>query len=342
MAFFAGADRVADEPALEGGVGMLPPAGGPRTSARDSWSSWPLRDRIGLVLCWGAGLTLVLVALAILALFAYKGVTELKPSLLFDRPTGDPDQSKSGGFLDPLLGTLLLTTVGIVIAVPIAVSIALWLVEYGRPRGLARAVESGIEVIAGTPSVVLALFGLAVFSNGIFAILSQSPEGVGAYGRSILISGLVMSIIALPLIVGATREALLSVPNHVREASYALGKTKAATIRRVLLPSIRPGIATGTALGMGRIIGDTAIVIILAGGTLELEPSDSVPLVSLLQGTGSTLTSYVYDNSPSGEGNAPEKAYAAAVVLLLLVLVLNYVAARVAQGGKKEVTRWGR
>jgi phosphate transport system permease protein len=306
----------------------------PRTRPRDSSASWPLADRLGLAACWTAGLLLVAIAVAIVVLLAYKGVTELSPRLLVERPTGDVDQSKAGGFLDPILGTLMLTTIGIVIAVPVAVGIAVWLVEYGRPKPLARAVESAVEVIAGTPSIVLALFGLVVFSNSAFAFLSFSPEGVGAYGRSFLISGLVMSVIAIPLVVGATREALQSVPAHVREASYALGKSRGATIRRVLLPTIRPGIATGAALGMGRIIGDTAIVVILLGGTLTLEPADGgLPGLSLLRGTGSTLTAYVYDNSPSGEGNAPEKAYAAAVVLLALVLVLNAIAARIAAAG---------
>jgi len=319
--------------------------GGPeprgRTSAHDTSASWPLADRIGLGLCWAAGLTLCLVAGAIVLFFVYQGLTELRPSLLFERPTGDVDQSKAGGFLDPIVGTLLLTATGIVIAVPIAVGVAIWLVEYGRPASLARAVESGIEIIAGTPSIVLALFGLTVFSNTIFGFLSQSPEGVGAYGRSILISGVVMSIIALPLIVGATREALQTVPAHVREASYALGKSKAATVRRVLLPSVRPGIATGTALGMGRIIGDTAIVIILAGGTLQLEAAGSIPGLGTLQGTGSTLTTYIFENSPAGEGNAPAKAYAAAAVLLVIVILLNYFAAKVARGGR-EVQQWSR
>ncbi len=312
-----------------------------RTSARDTSASWPPADRIGLAACWAAGLVLCLVAGVIVLFFAYKGLTELRPALLFERPTGDVDQSKAGGFSDPIVGTLLLTTVGIVIAVPIAVGVAIWLVEFGRPASLARAVESGIEIIAGTPSIVLALFGLTVFSNTVFAFLSQSPEGVGAFGRSILISGVVMSIIALPLIVGATREALQAVPAHVREASYALGKSKGATVRRVLLPSIRPGIATGTALGMGRIIGDTAIVVILAGGTLQLEAAGSIPGLGTLQGTGSTLTTYIFENSPAGEGNAPAKAYAAAAVLLVLVLFLNYVAARIARGGR-EVQQWSR
>ncbi len=114
-------------------------------------------------------------------------------------------------------------------------------------------------------------------------------------------------------------------PSHVREASYALGKTKAATIRRVLLPSIRSNIGTGMALGMGRIAGDTAIIVILLGATLRMSPVEGgLPILSDLRGTGSTLTSYVYNNSPAGEGNAADKAYAAGFVLLLIVLLLNF------------------
>lgn len=303
-------------------------------SARDSAASWPLRDRVGLACCWAAGVSITLIASAIVLYMGWKGITELEPGLLVQHPTGDVDQSRAGGFLDPIEGTLLLTAIGILIAVPIGVATALWLVEYGRPRALARAVESAVEIIAGAPSVVLALFGLSIFSNVVFSFLSFRPEGADlAFGRSFLIAGIVMSLIALPLVVGSTREALMQVPNHVREASLALGKTKAATIRRVLLPAVRPGIATGTTLGMGRIVGDTAIVILLLGNTLLTEPNEgALPLVGLLQGTGSTLTSYVYGNSPAGEGNAPEKAYAAAFVLMVIVIGLNALATRLARG----------
>jgi phosphate transport system permease protein len=120
----------------------------------------------------------------------------------------------------------------------------------------------------------------------------------------------------------------------VREASYALGKTKATTIRRVLLPSIRPSIASGLVLGMGRIIGDTAIVVVLLGATLRIEGVGGPPVLSTLRGTGSTLTSYIYQNSPAGEGNAPEKAYAAAFVLLMLVIALNAIVTRLSRGGE--------
>jgi phosphate transport system permease protein len=126
----------------------------------------------------------------------------------------------------------------------------------------------------------------------------------------------------------STRESLAQVPTRMREASYALGKTRATTLRSVLLPSIRPGIATGVVLGIGRIIGDTAIILILLGATLKIEAVGSLPGYSVLRGTGSTLTSFVYSNSPAGEGNAPQKAYAAAFVLLIIVLVLNAIVTR--------------
>ena len=300
----------------------------PRGSARD----WPLADRLGLAACWVAGGLLCLIAGAIVVYMLVKGVQYLRPELLWSRPQPELEQADTGGFLDPLVGTLLLTTMATAIAGPLGAAIAIWLTEYGRPRWLARPVESGVEVVAGTPSIVLAIFGLIFFSQSFFGFLSFTSEGGGVFGRSFIIASAMMSLIALPLVVGGTREALQVIPKHVREASLALGKTKAATIHRVLLPAARPGIATGTALGMGRIAGDTAIVVILLGGTLQLTGQGDVPGLSTLRGTGSTLTSYVYVNSPAGEGNAPEKAYAAAFVLLIVVIALNLVAGRLGSG----------
>ena len=309
-----------------------------RTGAVESSASWRIGDRIALGLCWGAGLLLCLIAAAIVLYMGYRGLQYLQPELLWTRPESSSDQSRSGGFLDPLVGTVALTAIGTLIALPLGVFTAIWLVEFGRPAWLARMVESGIEVIAGTPDIVLAIFGLVLFQQQIFALLSFTAQGDAVFGRSFLTAGAMMALVALPFVVGSTREALQSIPRHVREASYALGKTKAATIRRVLLPSCRPGIATGTVLGMGRIVGDTAIVVILLGATLQLQRVDGPPLLGDLRGTGSTLTSYVYNNSPSGEGNAPEKAYAAAFVLLLVVIGLNLTASRIGKGR----TQWTR
>jgi phosphate transport system permease protein len=287
-------------------------------------SGWRRIDRIFVGLCWASGITLCLIAGSLVLFMLFKGLQYVSLDLLTTHPVADLDQSKTGGFLDPLIGTVILAVLGTLIALPLGVGAAVWLTEYGRPSWLARSVESGIEMVAGTPSIVLAIFGLLLFSQQILSFLSFTAEGNAVFGRSFFAAGAMMSLIALPLIFGATRSALQAIPGHVREASYALGKTKAATIRRVLLPMSREGVATGTALGMGRIAGDTAIVVILLGATLRLQGVGDAPVIGTLRGTGSTLTSYVYNNSPAGEGNAPDKAYAAAFVLLMVVIALNF------------------
>jgi phosphate transport system permease protein len=302
---------------------LSPPERGAIVSpSRDRPSSWPLMDRVCYWLCWASGIALCAIALAIVLYMFVKGISYLRPSLFVQSPAPSLHQSQSGGFSDPIIGTLIVTAIGTVIAAPLGVSIAAWLSEYRRPPWLARAVESAVEMLAGVPSIVLAIFGLLIFSQGFLGFLSQGAA-TGALGESFFNAGAVMSLLALPLVVGATREAMAQLPDRLREASYALGKTRATTIRHVLLPAVRPGIASGIVLGMGRIIGDTAIVTILLGATLKNEPVGHVPILGSLRGTGSTLTSYVFNNSPAGEGNAHEKAYAAAFVLLMLVLVLN-------------------
>lgn len=301
-----------------------PPSGSVIARApRDRTASWPLVDRVGYWLCWAVGIGLCLITIAIVAFMLAKGISYLRLGLLVHSPAPSVIQSQSGGFLDPIEGTLIVAALGTAIAAPLGVAIAVWLSEYRRPSWLARAVESAIEIVAGAPSVVLALFGLLIFAQGFLGFLSQSAATGAVYGRSFFAAGIVMSALALPLVAGSVREGLAQLPNHLREASYALGRTRATTIRRVLLPAVRPDVATGTALGMGRIIGDTAIIRILLGLTLTTQPVGHVPIVGLLRGTGSTLTSYIYENSPAGEGLSPQKAYAAAFVLLAIVLGLN-------------------
>lgn len=301
--------------------------------------SWSLGDRVGVALAWSAGLLLCAIAAAIVLYMLVRGLQYLNLSEMLSHPQPGLDQSQSGGFLDPILGTVVVAVLGTVLAAPLGVAIAVWLTEYARPAGLARAVESGVEIVAGTPSIVLAIFGLILFQQSAFSFLSPTGEGATPLGRSFIVAGAMMSLIALPLVVGATREALNSIPRHLREASYALGKDRASTIRRVLLPASRRGIGTGITLGMGRIIGDTAIVFILLGATLRFEPNGDLPGWDLLTGNGSTLTTYVFNNSPAGEGGSPEKAYAAAFVLLAIVLVLNFAVDLIARGRGKSWTR---
>ncbi len=308
-----------------------PPAGPPPTApvpnppAKDpveASAAWRLSDRIGLAICWALGLLFCAIAVAIVAYLLVQGLTYLKPSMLVTPATTGFSESQSGGFSDAFAGTLIVAVMGISIALPIGIGVAVWLVEYGRPAVLARITESTIEAIAGIPSIVLALFGTVIFSSTALAFLSRSSEGV-VFGRSFFAASAMLSLVALPLIVASTREGLNAIPQHVREASYAVGKTKAATTRRILLPASRPQVATGAMLGLGRIIGDTAIIVVLLGATQNFAPVGGTFPLNYLRGAGTTLTNFVYEASPTGNLNQPQKAYAAAFVLLLMVLALN-------------------
>jgi phosphate transport system permease protein len=311
------------------------PAGrssGPRQGGRGRRSSpmsWRWGDRLALAAAWSAGIALCVIAAAIVLYMGFRGIQYLRPGLIFSRPQVSTSQAGSGGFLDPLIGTLLMTIIGIVLALPLALCSAVWVAEYGRPSWLARVVESSIEVVAGTPDIVIAIFGLALFQQHLLAPFSFTAEGGGVYGISFFAAGSMMSLLALPSVYAATRDGLLAVPGHQREAAFALGKTRITTIRRVLLPAVRSNIATGVTLGMSRIIGSTAIVLLLLGSTLRIESQGSFPGINVLRGTGSTLTSYIYENSPAGEGGAPQKAYAAAFLLLIFVLILNLIVDRI-------------
>jgi phosphate transport system permease protein len=290
---------------------------------RGASASWSLRDRIGLGFAWLLGLLFLAVTAGIVLYMMVQGLKYISLDLMFTSPAAGFSESESGGFLDPLLGTVIVATMAMAIAFPIGLGVAVWLSEYGRPSWLARVTESTVEMLAGSPSIVFALFGVLIFEQGAFSFFSRTNDGV-VYGRSFFAAAAMLSLIALPLIVANVREGLQAIPGHVREASYAVGKTKLATTRRVLLPAARPSVVTGAMLGVGRVIGDTAIIVLLLGATLRFNGAGDIPLLGSLKGTGSTLTSYVYSNAPTGEANQPTKAFAAGFVLLTMVLALNF------------------
>jgi phosphate transport system permease protein len=298
---------------------------------------WKLRDRIGLAFAWALGLLFCAITASIVIFLLVQGLKYVKLDMFVTHPSAGFDEAETGGFLDPLIGTALVASMAMAIAFPLGVAIGVWLSEFGRPFGLARVVESTIEMIAGTPSIVLALFGALMFQSGPLGFLSRTAGDV-VFGRSFFAAAFMLSFVALPLVVASTREGLQSIPSHVREASYAVGKTRAATTRRILLPAARPQLITGGMLGFGRIIGDTAIVVVLLGATMRMDGVGDTPLLSTLRGTGSTLTTYVFQNAPTGEGNQPHKAYAAAFVLLMIVLLLNVGAGLAGRRGK--ALRW--
>jgi phosphate transport system permease protein len=292
-------------------------------SRRGGQRTWRLSDRIGLGFAWALGLLFCAITAAIVLYLLVQGIRYVRPSLLVTHPSISLTNNSTGGFLDPMIGTLIVAILAMAIAAPAGIAIAVWLSEYGRPGALARLAESMIEMLAGVPSIVFALFGTLIFESPALGFLSQTTNAGVVYGRSFFAAGAMLSLVALPLVVTTIREGLQAIPTHVREASYAVGKTKIATTRRVLLPAARPSVIAGSMLGLGRVIGDTAIIVVLLGATQNLQRVGSTPVLGTLRGTGSTLTSYIFENAPTGELNQPNKAYAAAFVLLMIVLALN-------------------
>ncbi len=230
----------------------------------------------------------------------------------------------SGGFLDPIEGTLLLTAVGIAIAAPLGVGLAVWMSEYQRPAWLARSVESGVEMIAGAPSVLLAMFGLVLFARPALAFLSQTSAGGSVYGTLISDGG--RDDVAARAAAGRCL--------HARGAAAGAGARARGLLRaRQDKGDDDPQGAAAVGAPQHRQRRDAWHRAHRRRHRDRRDPAGRVdsgwksaggaPLLSTLRGTGGTLTSYVLFNSPAGEGNAHEKAYAAAFVLLLMVLALE-------------------
>ena len=297
-----------------------------------------LQIRAAVTACWIAGLSLIAIVGFIVIDVAVKGLGAISWEFLTTPASASEsiNAGLQGGVRDQIVGTLLLIVGGIAIAAPIGIGTAIFLAEYRRPAWLARAAETSLEVIFGVPAVIFALFGVAIFTNPQFIFLSDEVGSSGlAYGKSFFVASTMMAMLALPLVVRSTQEAMRAVSQVQREASYALGKSRFTTIRRIVLPSSRAGIATGVILGIGRIAGDTAIVFLLLGGTLAFGSGADwyVPgnWGDTLQNTGGSLTSYVYFASPVGEGNSEEKSYGAAFVLIVIIVLINLAVSLIAR-----------
>ena len=284
---------------------------------------------------------IAIVAFIVIELFV-RGIASIDWSFLTTDPApGTVKEGLQGGILTPVAGTLLLILGGTLLAFPIGIATAIFLAEYREPAWLARVAETSIEVVFGVPSIIFALFGVAIFTNPQLVGLSEEVGSSGkATGRSFLVASAMMAMLALPLIVRSTQEAMNSVSQIQREASYALGKSRFTTIRKIVVPASSAGIATGTILGIGRIAGDTAIVWLLLGGTMEMGSGEDWwrpdRWDETIRSSGSTLTSYTYFASPVSEGNAEGKAFGAAFILILIIIVVNAAVGRFSRRSQRR------
>jgi len=220
------------------------------------------------------------------------------------------DSMTKGGILPCIVGTLCLSLGAILVALPIGVASAIYLHEYARPGRIVRLIRLGINNLAGVPSVVFGLFGLAFFVVYL------------EMGVSILAGSLTLGALTLPVIIGSTEEALRAVPDTYREASLGLGATKWQTIYRVVLPAALPGILTGTILGISRAAGETAPIMFTAA--VFFTPSLPTSIFDEIM----ALPYHIYVLATAGteiEATRPLQ-YGTALVLIALVLGLNLIA----------------
>ena len=220
------------------------------------------------------------------------------------------DSMTAGGILPCIVGTVSLCLITMLVALPIGVASAIYLNEYATQGKLVRIIRLGINNLAGVPSIVFGLFGLAFFC----IVLKM--------GVSVAAGGLTLGIMTLPVIIGASEEALKSVPNTYREASLAMGATKWQTIRKVVLPVAFPGIITGSILGLSRAAGETAPIMYT--GAVFFTPDLPTSIFDEVM----ALPYHIYVLATAGiniEATRPLQ-YGTALVLIILVLGMNLFA----------------
>lgn len=230
------------------------------------------------------------------------------PSLSLDMFSLDYT-TENQSMLPAIINTLFMVAVALVIAGPLGIGSAVYLVEYAkRGNKFVGIIRLTTETLQGIPSIIYGLFGFLCFNGALHM------------GYSILSGGLTLAIMVLPVIMRTTEEALLAVPDSYREGSFGLGAGKCRTIFKLVLPSAIPGILSGIILSIGRIVGETAALIFTAGTVGGI--------ASGLTGSGRTLAVHMY--LLANEGLYIDKAYAVAVVLLVLVLTLNGISSLIA------------
>ena len=229
---------------------------------------------------------------------------------------GTTDRRAGGGALHAIIGTLEIGLITAAIAVPIAVLGAIFLIEYARGTKLARGVSFMVDILSGIPSIVAALF--------VFALMIT----ILGLGRSAIAAALSLVLLMLPTVLRSTEEMLKLVPDSLREASYALGIPKWKTILQVVIPTAFSGIATGVVLGLARVMGETAPLLILVAYARNLywsPTSDTMGTLPTMINTGrdvaETLAGY-------------DRVWGAALTLILLVMGLNLLARWIARAGR--------
>lgn len=257
-----------------------------------------LTNAIALAALWIAATTTVVILFAVILYVFVNGIGVISPAFIFTWPHG---VNSEGGIWPTIVSTLYVTFLAMIIVTPIALLAAVYLAEYAVQGRLVRTIRFAADSLASVPSIVMGLFGLALF-----------VEAAGI-GFSMLSAALALSFLMLPIVMRTTEEAIRAVPKYIRWGSYGLGATKWQTVRRTVLPAAMPRIVTGIILATGRAVGETAVVIYTMGQAINLPIS---PLDS-----GRPMTVHLYLLAMEGI-NLPA-AYGTALLLMVLILAFN-------------------
>lgn len=269
-------------------------------------------DRLATTLVTGAFLLALIPLVSLVLLVVTRGSTAFSWTFLTTDMVGVFGDMTEGGILHALVGTLLVTLAAAVISVPIGLLTAIYLVEYGRGP-LARGITFLVDVMTGIPSIVAGLFAFALFTLVL-----------GPAFRAGIMGAVALSLLMTPVVIRSVEEMLRLVPNELREASYALGVPKWLTIVKVVLRTSAAGIVTGVMLAVARVIGETAPLLLTVGLITQVN-------TDLFDGRMATLPVFAYRQYEQG-GTGIDRAWAAALTLILVVMLLNLVA--------RLVSRW--
>ncbi len=266
-----------------------------------------IKNLLNWILLFGSTLTVCILLGFILWDIFSKGITSVSWHFISQFPTHGMTQ---GGILPAIIGTISLTFITTIFSVPFGVACAVYLNEYARPSALTKLIRASVRNLAGIPSIIYGLFGLALFVQA------------SNLGTSVLSAGLTLGLLSLPYIITTTEEALKRISNSLREATLALGATQFETIKDVVLPQALPGILTGIILTMSRAAGETA-PILFTGVAFYINGITTSPKQEFM-----ALPYHLYMLSTQHQDIEAVRplAYGTATVLILLVFMLNTVA----------------
>lgn len=261
-----------------------------------------IKGKLVYLLCLGAILFSVAVLIAILADIFMRGIGTLNFGFLDQFPSRIPPNA---GIKSALFGTLWMIALTAVICIPVSVAAAVYLEEYAEDNFFNRFIEINITNLAGVPSIVYGMLGLALFVRGL------------ALERSLLAGALTMSLLVMPMIIVTAREAIKTVPKSLSEASHALGATKWQTVKRVVIPSAFSGIVTGNILALSRAIGETAPLIMIGALTfVAFLPSGPMSEFTV-------LPIQIYDWVSRPQEDFHNLAASGIIVLLIILFAMN-------------------